>query len=166
VARLHGEAEEGGEEEPPTSTFAPRAPSLRPQHLGGRTSGGQPEEEEEESAGSGEQQEAEGGLVVVNMNIDSPPLDSVVNNPQTLLFGLPTPTPPPTTSTTPRLSQEDPIGDALTTIFQHMTGQTVTTQEGSDHTPLTSEGWYEFHPGDAHVWMDVPLHPNPDNEKK
>jgi hypothetical protein len=101
------------------------------------------------------------------MNIDSPPLNRDMTTPQTLLFGLSTPAPPPTTSTTPRLSAEDPIGDALTTIFQHMTGQRRVSQEGSDHTPLTSEGWYEFSPGDAHVWMDIPpLYPDPNDEER
>jgi hypothetical protein len=125
------------------------------------------EEDAEESPCGREQQETERELVTDNMNVDSPQLQLITITPQPLMFGLSTPAPPPTASTTPHLSAEDPIGDTLTTIFQHMTGQERIPQEGTDHTPLTSKGWYEFRPGDAHVWMDIPPSPpDPDNEEK
>jgi hypothetical protein len=62
------------------------------------------------------------GVANNNMNIDSPYPPSVMNIPCPLFFGLSTPALPPTTVTTP-LSAEDPIGDALTTIFHAIAGQ-------------------------------------------
>jgi hypothetical protein len=101
------------------------------------------------------------------MNVDFPSLTSFVITPQPLLFGLSTPAPPPTASTTPHLSAEDPIGDTLTTVFQAMTGPRLTSHGGPDHTPLTSEGWYKYICRDAHVWMDIPpLHIDPDDKGK
>jgi len=48
-----------------------------------------------------------------------------------------------------------------------MAGPRLTSRGGPDHTPLTSEGWYEYILGDAHVWMDIPLlHPDPNDEVK
>jgi hypothetical protein len=109
----------------------------------------------------------EEGLVVTdNMNIDISPLSPFELTPQPLLFGLPTPAPPPTVSTTPCLSAEDPIGDALTTIWQAIAETRQSSHRGPDHTPLTREGWYKYICRDAHVWMDIPLlYANPDDDK-
>jgi hypothetical protein len=93
------------------------------------------------------------------MNIDPPP-PTIITIPQSLLFGLSTPTLPPS----PHLSAEDPIGDALTTIFQAIAGPSR-MGHGLNNKPLTAERWYEYTKGDAHIWMDIPLgHLNPDAE--
>jgi hypothetical protein len=159
VARLCSQTEVGREESS-SSSLAPRTPSIRPQHPGGSAPRERLEEEEEEDEpSSGREEEVEGVASNNNMNIDppSPPF------PRLMLFGLSTPAPPPTTATTP-LSAEDPIGDALTTIYQTLAGPRL-AEHRSERTPLASEGWYEFIKQDAHVWMDTPPpHPTKDEE--
>jgi hypothetical protein len=161
VAQLHSKTEEG-REEPLSSSLAPRTPSIHPQHPGGSAPRERFEEEEEEDEpSSGRAEEVEGVVSSNRMNVDPPPPPF----PRPMFFGLSTPAPPPTTATTP-LSAEDPIGDALTTIFHVIAGPRLAEQR-SEHTPLASEGWYEFIKQDAHVWMDIPPpHPTKDEEDK
>ena len=79
-----------------------------------------------------------------------------------MLFGLPAPVPPPP----PQLSAEDPIGDALSIIFQAI-AKPSRVGHGLASEPLTADGWYEYTEGDTHIWMDIPLgHLNPDSEVK
>jgi hypothetical protein len=48
-----------------------------------------------------------------------------------------------------------------------MSGPSLESQRYPDHTPLTNEGWYEFKPHDAHVWMDIPpRYPDPNHENQ
>jgi hypothetical protein len=145
VAQLRRETEEG-REEPSSSSFTPRTPTIYPQHPGGRSSQERDEEKgEDKRESSGSRGQTEEGLVVVdNMNIDSPPLSSFEFPLLPVRFGLPAPTPPPPPFPTPILSAEDPIGDALTTVFQALAGGQIVSRGGPDHTPLTSEGWYEY----------------------
>jgi hypothetical protein len=125
------------------------------------------EADKSKSAGGREQQAEEGRLVTKNMNIDFPPLTSLEITPQPLLFELSTPAPPLSIATTPHLTVEDPVGDALITVFQAIAGPRLTSHGGPDHTPLTSEGWYEYMLGDAHVWMEIPLfHIDSDDKDK
>ena len=159
---------EGGREEPSSSSLAPRTPTITLQHLGGCSPQERNEEEEEDKreSSSSRGQAKEGLVETENMNVDSP-LPSSEFRLVPFHFRLPAPSPPPPPFPTPHLSAEDPIGDTLYTIFQAMAGPRLTGRGGPDHTPLTSEGWYEYIPGDAHVWMDIPpLHPDPNDESK
>jgi hypothetical protein len=165
VARLRRETEEG-REEPSSSSLAPRTPTVYPQSLGGRSprERDEKEEEDERKSSSSRGQAEEGSVVIENMNIDSPSFSTIEFPPLPLRFGLPAPTPPPPPFPTPILSAEDPIGDALTTVFQAITGPQLVSRRGPDHTPLTSEGWYEYTIGDAHVWINIPpLHSDSDD---
>jgi hypothetical protein len=123
------------------------SPSIHPHSARSSTTPGRYEEEEEVQGELPRSRTQESlPLSTIEMEVDDPSLFLHLS------------TPPPTATTTPSLSAEDPIGDTLKVVFNAIARDIPSSSSSlsSSQNLHPGDGWYEFIPGSAHVSLDIP----------